>query len=1655
MPLCHSQPLGSLSCWLLTKPSRVSTMFTVNITSETQAVPGSRLSAHPSDSVPFETDHPNAQFIRGNLPAWYLNAPATLRRALQASQQKTMRSWHVLEPIRNRLLSAQEFAAPLLSKAFFERFKHRLDVEAFQLMTWRYDKSWKPDPLEQTLLQAALQNFAASNRSRFDPYSAILRTGGLRYWLIDSAERRYRVEYRDRININLEQFADFCHELDLGGRYQTHLDSVFKPAAAEAASAVAAAFIASERDAVEVLAHIAMMKGDLTDAAYQMLLSVVKPADRPQWDGKGVRYCQLHMLDTYAFSGCLLHGALLIQQDIPEPDGGPCVVYMPSEPSHPIKQFASLQAFSASLAGALGSESYRQYFSRFVSLSKSPEFFAKLKSRLYPAQESTLDVNADLVLQAQPFSKPPFELLYDHLLAKTYGDSRAIAVPSAQADHIARDALLAALKSNGMDMLNAAGLFVPVLGEVMAVVALYQLASKAFVAYQDWTHGEVEEAMQHVYEIGEDVAQMLVTGSVIGAVERFEPSMFIESLVQKRVDGSIRLGKPTIDAYADTVSLPDGLTANALGLYELDGKTWLPLGRKLYRVEADATRENWRIKHPVNEASYSPRLKHNGNGIWHHEWENPMGWDEVTAFRRLSPSCDAFTEDEIQKVMRFTGTSEGVLRQIHVESLQPPALLKDVIQRVAIERELQSCIEALKAEDSSQVTVARIEPWMKLLASSPRWPRERGLLLLDADGTMIDAWNAGSQMTLSSHVTGPTENLTHVLGQLLEGLAPDEISLLTGSGSTDTAARVNGLKRHLAEYAQRHVEQLLDGLHSLAERSSDPLVKLIQRDFAKLPDGVALELLDMASDADKARMTSEKRVPLSLAEHAREYQQQLRLNRTIEGFYRRFTDNPDTHAAGLGILHDVPGWRGDLSIDLLKDTLEGDVIASLESGEATAVHRTLIKTSEGFQPFNHLGNSLGEVDPLFFGALLKALTDEARIDIALPLNADEQQLRSLAGRTAAARRDRVAGILRMQPIKPAVKWPQRLPDGRMGYPMSGRLRNLFRRLGIGASRHSPELAVKSLYPDFTDDEVSSFLAELRAEYVGSDRQLQSFVRQRLRNLADELRTLQTTLDKWVEQTPFSSLRRSREIAARRIHGCWKRLSAHCRNYQGEFLGYALDLDDLRIGQLPDIAASFAHVAVLKVRNMQLTQSQADALLTKFNNLRSLSLDFNDLQSMPESIGRMTLLAELSLSHNPLHWTEASNTVLRNLNRLEILDLNYCALGAGADIRAINALRLLFLRGTGIERLPRWNWSRSDLIRIDARDNRISEISIEELENIDRSLSSSRLHLHLQGNPLNQSTLERIRLFREGRLQARWVVSRNPPPLEPRPDSTPWLAGMKPDQASVRTTLWQDLQACAGSTDFFQMLNDLAHSADFTNNRAELTARVWKMIESASADSELRAQLFDLAAHPQTCGDGLALVFGDMEIRVQLFSIMSSTPEAAQPEALFKMARGLERLDQVEKIALRDITLRQAIGETVDEAEVRLAYRVGLQARLELPGQAKTMLFSNMANVSKADLQVAYNEIIEREGTRAFLESMIAREFWMSYLEVRYAPVFEPVKRPFNERLAVLDELPADQQSDQQYLDRIALIASQRTQALNQLAINLSTQIAEAVNTAPQ
>uniref|UniRef100_UPI003CEB49E2 dermonecrotic toxin domain-containing protein n=1 Tax=unclassified Pseudomonas TaxID=196821 RepID=UPI003CEB49E2 len=225
-----------------------------------------------------------------------------------------------------------------------------------------------------------------------------------------------------------EQFAELSRTLDLGGQYQTHLDSVFKPVTLDgqppgsAAQAVASAFMTSERDAFEVLAHTARMKYHLTADAYNLLLEVVKPDGNPCWHGSPARYRQLHMLDTFAFPGSTLYGALLIEPDLPG-DDLPCVVYLPGDPETPLKEYASFTAFTNELRGKLLYQQYQEYFQRFVSLEQSHLFFRKLNERLIPMRPvpgdeglsaPMFDANAELFLEKRAIDKPPFEALYEH-----------------------------------------------------------------------------------------------------------------------------------------------------------------------------------------------------------------------------------------------------------------------------------------------------------------------------------------------------------------------------------------------------------------------------------------------------------------------------------------------------------------------------------------------------------------------------------------------------------------------------------------------------------------------------------------------------------------------------------------------------------------------------------------------------------------------------------------------------------------------------------------------------------------------------------------------------------------------------------------------------------------------------------------------------------------------------------------------------------------------------------------------------------------------------------------------------------------------------------------------------------------------------------------
>ncbi|OCR26725.1 hypothetical protein AFK24_02095 [Pseudomonas syringae] len=1631
-------------------------------------------------SAPFGTDHANLEFLKTTLPEWYRSSSKPMREALRASQLKSQRSRRALELIRNRLMPIQTFATPLLEQALFDRFKLRLDVMANELVTMEVKSLLLLEtrtPVKQTLLHAALQNFEASESAEggLGQGAALLPAEGLQVELIYGSGLlpdvpRFRYRYNGTLGIKPEQFAELSRTLNLGARYQMHLDSVFKPvtpqgqAPGSAAQAVASAFMTSERDAVEVLAHIAHMKEHISADSYQLLLELVKPAGNPRWHGSPVRYRQLHMLDTYAFPGSTLYGALLIEPDQPG-DDLPCVVYLPGDPETPLKEYASFAAFTAGMRRKFFNMKYQEYFQRFVSLEQSHLFFCKLNERLtplrpLPGDENFLtpkfEANAELYLEKRAIDKPPFEALYDHLLTKTYADSRIVAVPTSDEDRKSRLKRWYAFESAGMDLLMVAGFFVPVLGAILAVVAVGQLLSEAFVAVEDWTHGETEEALNHVFDIGENLAAMAVLGAAVHVAPRVLPSSFVESLTAVKLpNGLTRLWKPDLARFRQKVVLPSRVAADAQGLIKVDGKTWLPLAGELYRVEFDTALNRWRVKHPNDHESHSPVLEHNGAGTWRFEGENPMGWDETLALKRLNAAHEALADETLRRALRATGGDEALLRQVHVENLPAPALLSVTLQRFGIEQQVEDFITLMNGSDLDQVNTARIEPFLKLLTSTRRWPSPRGLRLLDEQGAVLESWNITSNSTSVIQVTYKPGGMTALLDTVLKGLLPDEVASLLGEEVEGSQAQISRLARNLSELSQAHRGQLLDELYALDQHLDDPLIKLIRRDFPDMPNAVARELVDSASPAQRQRMATTKRIPLSVAEQAREYQQQLRLNRVNEGFYRAVTHNPDTFKAGFDLLPGLPGWPADLAIELRDATLDGEQLDILGDSQSAHIHQVLVKTDTGYQTFRSDNNRIGGSDQTFFEALLQALPDSVRRDIGLPAVPDERDLRVLLGDYAATRRSEVAHLLKMRPIKPGFIWPYRLADGRVGYPMSGRMRGLFKMLGMGAHDYSPELAIKALYPGFIDDEVQAFLNQMRTGYTGEPWGFNAFAKARLKLLGREYKALEKNLDAWLGSDRTApdtgsavseSTYEARAAVAIRLKLGWKKMGMRRYNDMGEFIGYELDLSDLSVAGLPELHASFDHIGVLRAERLGLTTTQAQQLLKPFKNLRRLELDSNELTAVPAALGQQGNLQELSLRDNPLVVDEASVHHLSNLTSLKTLHLDSCPIGSQLDLHPLTALTTLGLRSTGIDALPSGLWDCLLLHSADLRDNQIVDLSDTHLANLNRAYARVQLH----DNPLAEDSLLRASVLLNRPARARIGIGDARVHAEQPPGADAgWMENVAVADKQARIVCWEDLEAEPNSEDFFRVLHDLTHSSDFAHYQRTLSLRVWALLDVIADNRALREEVYALATHPQTCSDGVAMVFSDLEMHVRIFTIMASPKLAEHPARMFKLVRGLARLDEIEKIALENIRTRELLGETVDHVEVRMAFRTGLEQRLELPEQVRGMMFLALSGVSRPMLAAAEVRILAREGGPAFIHSLVQRDFWKQFLEKRFSQRFQTLSAPFYERLDALHDRRSEL-SDGEYLERVSAIQRERELAVSADAEQLTQDIARQI-----
>lgn len=1575
------------------------------------------------------------EFIKDNLPGWVLQATPQRRTALRnvgltlpagyataqkvhlealnSSSQQGFSSQNDVDQLLADLKDAKAFARPLVTSAILERFKVSIDVDKVLL---RYSVPGTETFADATqisisLLDAALHNFTEADE--VDTYAAHRISGG-RVLLLSS---------QGKLPFSVEDFAKLCRQLDVGGQYQAHVNSILGIGKAE--DVLRAKVVLSQRQAFFAAIDLARMQGDIDrvtkdSSVYNMLLGVNDKSDNQRLDGKPVQYKGLKL-----FGDTELVGIVLIGPDRNDSETVQrLVAYIPHDPVSPIKEYPSARQFHFELRERLRDPAYQDFFSRFVRQEDKASFFSRLNDRLTPlrqppnsefnARERIPDPDARIPVEETPVRGDLWQFLFDQQLNKLLDDARFVAVSTADVDAQARHEKLLGYLGVALSVLNVVALFVPPLGVAMMTVMAVQLTDELVEGIESLAQGEKDEGFAYLMDVAQNLAQLAV-GAAVGA-ENAEPvtpirrSAFFDSLKQVTLpNGQTRLWKPDLNRYELSKALPNGLKPDELGLLRHDGQAYLSLEDKLFKVSKDPQSDNFRIEHPDRVDAYKPLLEHNGAGSWKTELDQPLEWDKRKILRRLGASVDGLSDETLEQILTTSGVHENVLRRLHVEHETPPALLADTLTR------FKAHADALAGPE--QILANRIgEEWadyaVRSMTEMRGWPSDKAIEVFEGPGLTGKAIKEGYaeaavantlQMTWSDLLTGALPE------RVVEFLDEPALREMLQEWQPGNALRSQALREQWAALMRERKRQLFDLLYRRRTRSDDPLVNLLKGDFAEISTSQAQELLAEARPSDMQHLTQKKRVPLRLTQQALVASDQLRITRAYEGLYLDALHSDDTARLELHSLAALPGWPTDLRLEVREDSFQGPLFDSLGPVDAP-IRKVLVLDNDGkYEARDASDQQLHGADNLY-AAVLHALPDSQRTTLGF----DIHEATRLQGQVRAQplARQKLESILeanryRKPAYDPAV---MRLRGGMPGYAQ------------LSPQRELLQIRMSSLYPGLSNEQVEMLLEQF--EQNGGS------ALQRVTALETEFNRFNATMQRWMN-SPTESFRfgpagvaewRSRDQLYTALRQCWRRTGPQGGEVSGIFAPQALILDgmplDRHLATLPPLEANFDHVTGLSLRNTGIGPGD-EHFLQAFRQVRELNLQGNRLTRLSQTITDMRHLAYLILDDNMIELDALAVARLRRMTQLKWLLLQNNPLRLAPDISQMPHLHVIRLNGTGLNSWPVGLFSkpRPRSIFLDLRNNPINQIPHVAPGSF-RAELLARTHISREPAWLSAQNLEILK---------RYIESVGMDPERPYPplgtvDSSEWAEGISEEQWRANQHIWNAVEDEFYSESFFSEINRLTQSADFKAGgeyRKELTAKVWRMLEAMSEDSELRTKLFNEAATPTQCVDGGTQLFNAMGVEVlvkEAYDLIR--PDLIEPR-LLELAWGKSRLDELGAIARKRVAERLKAGErfrrvdaqgevtgTIDEVEVHLAYMTELAERLDLPWQARGMQFRNIAGVTKEMIEAAFQRITVLEEGDLLRDRILDQPLWIIWLESENKEVLSG----FRHRIDVVTEL---------------------------------------------
>lgn len=1621
--------------------------------------------------------------LKAKMPDWYIDLAMNDRTHLKTLIDERWRLQGELDELLVDLQSdIDAFAKPLLKTSLQANFNNFEDPETLSM------ELEVPDTLifgidtratrirRSSLLAAALHNFEESETKEgaFRSGSGVFRD--------DARGNPQRIHA-----ITPTRFASLCRRLDIGAQYQTHIKARLTPTDPVARRTLQERSIASEKAAFKSSAFIARLKGDISADACTRLQGVVEGKADLRFHGLPLLSHRLSLMgfrltSIVLFSAVSEPSALKNAVDALTPDSlkfwtdwsrripflsgnayenfklvqsffangptgvademlrnediykqsrltGPLIAYVPDDPDHPLKEYASLTEFMKALISQLRDDKYQAFFSRFVAQKDKGHFFARVNERLKTIkwhQRQPLDMGPwwrETAVE-NPDAEPITIVIVNELWLSLYlerrdkiiSDARCIAVPTGDEDATSRWKRLTSYLDIGWNVFSFATMLVPGLNEVVLGIMVAQMMAELAEGVEDWSKGDKEEASAYINGVLINFAQFSLMGA--GHVLPRTPvvlSPFVESLKPIEIGGKERLWNPDLSAYEHSVTLPQASQPDELGLFQHEGKDVLRLDDKHYVVAQEPETGLQRLVHPDRPDAYKPLLRHNDAGSWKTEIDRPLEWDRIRLLRRLGASADTLSDQSLEQILKVSGVEEKALRRMHVEHEAPPAVLTDTLERFKV--------YAQAGELGAQILAGRIPQTLEneipaFVIELPRWPELRAIELFDGPGL------TGASRHFGNTELNPARRIRLTRAELRAGLLPQrvienfgeqEIYQLLGEGiSSDRQIRIDELRDRLAKKAGDNRQRVFETLYKQHDDSSNAHALLLRDEFPRLPVVMAEELLRDASPEELQHLSQKRRVPLSLRERGRAAQARVRSSRACEGLYLEAMENSDTQRLALASMATLPGWSPEIRIEIRAFSFTGELQASVGPPEAV-IRKVLFVDEKGrFHARDEQGLHLHGADD-FYGAVLHALPDAERKALGFEIY-QGGKLKQAMQRSPLSH-ERFAEVLEQHPVRKPAYDPQtmRLRGGGPGYSRQ-------------TARHTPRERMSWLYPALSDgqlDEMLTGFGENAAE--------------RLKALEDEFDQLELSLRRWVNSPSTvpgnrsaTEELRSRQMLHATLKQCWQRSGPAGYEVAGIDHPQMLHLDSHTMGQhiatLPKLTANFDHVTRLSMRNAGLLTNQAH-FLRSFRQLRALDLSANQLTRLPPVIADMPYLEDLHLSGNRIVLDHQAVAHLKGLTRLEVLGLRGNPLGLVPDISRMPSLHMLILENTGIHSWPTGLFvqPRPRNLYLDLRRNPIRHVPNVAPGSFRAELLARTL-LSRDAEWISPENLDVVRRYSES-------IGLDPDrPYPPRGtlDSIQWAQGM-PEQWQARQAVWDVVEDEYNSEHFFNEVRRLTQSADFKAGgvyRQELTAKLWRMLEAMNEDSELRTTIFAEAVARTQCVDGATQLFNVLGLKVLVHEAYGLANPGLIEAELIRLAKGKSRLDELERIAEHHIAERIAKGEriiridafgngtgTIDVVEVNLAFTTELakpesENGLDLPWQARTMQFRDIAGVNRSMIEEARLKVLALEEGDLLRDSIAEQPFWKAYVEGSNRSRFKQFDRRMNalyEYRTALDE----------------------------------------------